>query len=63
MKTTNFVFKLASLILAVCATVCLVLANIEKISSCFLHLRDALRNRCMPCCCSEEEDDYEDWDF
>lgn len=70
MKLTNFVLKIAALVLGIASIACLVMANIEKISDGFACLRtgihnkrELLRSQCPFCKCSEAEDcdEFEEW--
>lgn len=64
MKAANVIFKVASIVLAIGAAVCLILANLERISDGLLSLREQLSTKRKSCCCScDETDEYEDWDF
>jgi len=65
MKTANFIFKIASIVLAIAAAVCFVLANLEKITDGLLSLREQLLAKRRACCCQQGDDmdEYEDWDF
>lgn len=63
MKTANFIFKIASVVLAIGAAVCLILANLEKISDCLLSLREQLAAKRKSCCQCDDMEEYEDWDF
>lgn len=64
MKAANFVFKIASIVLALAAAACFILANLEKISDCFLTLREQVTAKRRACCYDcDDMDEYEDWDF
>ena len=64
MKAANFIFKVASIVLAIGAVVCLILANLDRISDGLLSLREQLASKRKSCCCHHDEvDEYEDWDF
>ena len=61
MKTANFIFKLAAMVLAIGAAVCFLLANVEKISDSLLTLRAQISMKRRSCCCScDEADEFED---
>lgn len=68
MKFTNLILKITALVLASAAVICLVMANMEKISdwlACFrskVQAKKALLCRECPCTCSDYDDDFEDWD-
>lgn len=65
MKTANFIFKVASIVLALAASVCFVLANLEKITNGLLSLREQLAAKRRACSFQQRDDmdEYEDWDF
>jgi len=62
-KAANVIFKIASIVLAIGAAVCLILANLERISDGLLSLREQLATKRKSCCSCDEIDEYEDWDF
>ena len=65
MKITSFFLKIAAAILSAAAIVCLILANLEKITDSLDYLRSRLSERkCVLCHCGEkdESDEFEDWD-
>lgn len=64
MKAANFIFKVASIVLAIAAAVCFILANLDRISDGLLSLREQLATKRKSCCCQHDDvDEYEDWDF
>lgn len=64
MKATSFIFKVASIVLAIGAAVCLILANLDRISDGLLSLREQLATKRKSCRCHYDDvDEYEDWDF
>ena len=63
MKTTNCIFKIAAAVLALAAVVCCVLANLEKITDCLLSIKEQMAAKRAACCCNDDMDEYEDWDF
>lgn len=67
MKITDLVLKITACVLAAAAVICLVMANMEKISSCldclFTKLQEKKSSLCKCCRQSEDwEDEFEDWD-
>lgn len=66
MKMTGFVFKIAALILAMAAIVCLVMAHMDKISdwlAClWAQVQEKKQRLCGEGCFQETDDDYEDWE-
>lgn len=64
MKTTNFIFKIAALVLAGAAIVCCVLANLDRITDSLLTLKEQVASRRgRPCPCDVDAEEYEDWDI
>lgn len=67
MKITDLVLKITACVLVAAAVICLVMANMEKISACldglFAKLREKKASLCK-CCCQAEcyDDEFEDWD-
>ena len=64
MKLTSTILKLIAVLLAAFAVVCLVMANLERITRCVDAVsarlqakKEALRRAC------EMEDEFEDWDL
>lgn len=69
MKLTSTILKLIAVLLAAFAVVCLVMANLERITRCVDAVsarlqakKEALRRAC-PCNACEMEDEFEDWDL
>lgn len=65
MKACNLLFKIAAIVLAIGAAVCVIIANLEKISNFLLSARSTIaarRDACCFCDCDDAEE-YEDWDF
>ena len=69
MKLTSTILKLIAVLLAAFAVVCLVMANLERITRCVDAVsarlqakKEALRRAC-PCSACEMEDEFEDWDL
>lgn len=63
MKAANLIFKIASIVLAVAAAVCFILANLEKISDWMLTIREQCSLKRRASCTCDDMDEYEDWDF
>ena len=70
MKLTSTILKLIAVLLAAFAVVCLVMANLERITRCvdavsLPYCRPRRRPSAAPAPCSacEMEDEFEDWDL
>lgn len=69
MKLTSTILKLTALLLATAAVVCLVMANLERIShyvdvaTARLQAKKEAFRRTCPCGSCEEDDEFEDWDL
>ena len=67
MKITDLVLKITACVMTAAAVICLVMANMEKISACldglFAKLQEKKSSLCK-CCCQTEcyDDEFEDWD-
>ncbi len=63
MSAAKFIFKVASIVLAGAAIICLILAHLDQITECMYGVREqvAMRRRARFCDCDDMED-YEDWD-
>ena len=65
MKFTNLILKITALVLAVAAVICIVMANVEKISDCLACLWAKVQTKkerlCRQCTCDEYDDEFEDW--
>lgn len=65
MKITSLFLKIAAAILSAAAITCLILANVDKITSGLDYLRNRLSERkCIFCHkgAKDESDEFEDWD-
>lgn len=69
MKLTSTILKLIAVLLAAFAVVCLVMANLERITRCVDAVsarlqakKEAFRRTC-PCGSCDEDDEFEDWDL
>ncbi len=63
MKMTQRILKLTAFVLSLASIVCLILAELDRITACLEGL--AAKLPCKGCCGQEEEtwdDEFEDWD-
>ena len=67
MKFTNLILKVTALVLATAAIICLVMANMERISDWLTSFRAQVQTRkemlCRSCPCDQYDDEFEDWDL
>lgn len=64
MKITEFMFRIAAIVLTIAALTCTILANLEKISAGLTYLRnriDEKRAACYPFGSCHDDDEFEDW--
>ncbi len=69
MKITELVLKITALILAAAAFICLIMANMDRISDWLANLWAKVQAkkerlcRTYPSMCQDAEDEFEDWDI
>lgn len=69
MKITNLILKITATVLALAAIICLVMANMERISDWLASLWAKVQTKkellCRTCPCAEDacNDEFEDWDI
>ncbi|MDY3013966.1 MAG: hypothetical protein SOR61_01975 [Evtepia sp.] len=67
MKFTNLILKVTALVLATAAIICLVMANMERISDWLTSFRARVQAKkemlCRSCPCDQYDDEFEDWDL
>ena len=69
MKITEFILKITALILAAAAVICLVMANMDRISDCLAALWakvQAKKERLCRTCPGQDsgiDDEFEEWDI
>ena len=69
MKITNLILKITAVVLTLAAIICLVMANMERISdwlACLwakVQAKKELLCRTCPCAEGSGDDEFEDWDI
>ncbi len=61
MKAASWILKVAAIVLALAAVTFCVLANLERITGCFLTFKEKVAARRCACSAHCDPDEYEDW--